>query len=247
MAALLQEPRSKPTRVNGLGVVQPPDILIETPAFSGTLATLFLCVRDQRVELLDIPLLPICEAYIGYLLESGIKDVDEAAAAFAALAYLLERKAWRLLPIAEPEPEEEPAALLDPTIATFETVLELLQGGFEARGELHFRRGGIGLPEPAFDLRGVPIEALARTLERLLERAVPATPEQLQRPRKSLTEQMSLVAARLDTHRRSLTYLVPGVPTRVEIVYTFLAILELIRLGKASVHMEGAEALFSKL
>ena len=77
------------------GVIAPPPIQVECPKFSGSLAMLFACVRDRKVELLDVPLFPICEAYFAYLMESDWANLDEAASALAALAYLLERKADR--------------------------------------------------------------------------------------------------------------------------------------------------------
>src|SRR3712207_861248 len=107
---------SAPEKLSPLGVVAPPPIHVESPRFTGSLATLFTCVRDRKVDLLDVLLFPICEAYFAYLLGTVDKDLDEAAAALAALAYLLERKAWALLPTPEPEPEvEEELQLALPT------------------------------------------------------------------------------------------------------------------------------------
>ncbi|RYG37700.1 hypothetical protein EON81_05955, partial [bacterium] len=69
-----------------LGVVAPLPIHVESPAFTGPLGTLFLAVRDHRVDLLDIPLFPICEAYLTYLAMLPETPLDEAATALSALA-----------------------------------------------------------------------------------------------------------------------------------------------------------------
>src|SRR5579885_2128383 len=120
MAASRDSQETHLTVVAGLGLVAPPPIHIQTATFEGSLATLLRCVRDNKVHLLDVPLLPVCEAYFDYLVQTQLADLDEAAAALLALSYLLERKAWALLPNDEPEPEpEEPLELPEPTVAEF--------------------------------------------------------------------------------------------------------------------------------
>src|SRR3954463_13791078 len=112
-------PRAVPEtqHIAALGVVAPPPIQVTTPTFDGSLGLLFQCVRDHKVDLMEVPLAPICEAYFLYLMQSPNVELDEAAAALIALAYLLERKAWALLPVVEPEPElEEPLELPSPTV-----------------------------------------------------------------------------------------------------------------------------------
>ena len=114
--------------ISPLGVVAPPPIHVQSAAFEGSLAMLFNCVREHKVELLDIPLAPICEAYFAYILSSPDTGLDEAAAALVALAYLLERKAWLLLPTPEPEPEELDALEpLEPTVHEFTAAIEALR------------------------------------------------------------------------------------------------------------------------
>src|ERR1051326_3802442 len=87
-----RKPKKHDEAVTALGVIAPPPISVESPHFSGSLAALFACVKERKVDLLDVPLMPVCEAYFLYLFEAAVKDLDEAAAALVALAYLLERK-----------------------------------------------------------------------------------------------------------------------------------------------------------
>ena len=69
--------------VTALGVTQPPEILVECEAFTGSLATLFLSVREGQVDLLGVPLAPVCEAYLHYVVESAGQDIDRSSAALA--------------------------------------------------------------------------------------------------------------------------------------------------------------------
>ena len=249
MAARRDTDEPQLTVVAGLGLVAPPPIHIQAPTFEGSLATLLRCVRDNKVHLLDVPLLPVCEAYFDYLVQSNLADLDEAAAALLALAYLLERKAWALLPSEEPQPEpEEPLELPEPTIGEFAPAIEALRTWHEERAKRFFRSPDAG-PEPyelPFTLAKVKVEDLALALERVLRRAVPATVEQLSKPRRSLSEQMRIVLQALGTDFKPLEDAIPSPYTREDAVYWFLALLELIRLAQVNIRVTETEVAFAR-
>jgi len=236
-------------RVTAFGVVAPPPIQVESPRFTGSLATLFLCVRERRIDLRDVPLTPICEAYLRYLIESPKTDFDEAAAALLALAYLLERKAWILLPTEEPEPElDDPAELIEPTTHLFQGAIKTLRHREEERARVFFRPADAG-PDPyevPYVLGSASVRDLARALQRLLARANPEPMAPPARPRRSLAEQMKAILRVLDDQWRNLADLLPQPFTRVDAVFAFLAVLELLRLGQAAVRVTDREALFAR-
>lgn len=241
--------KGKPERISPLGVIAPPPIHVDSPRFSGSLAMLFACVRDRKVDLLDVPLAPICEAYFEYLIHSGEPDLDEAAAALAALAYLLERKAWALLPVEEPEPEADDAlALMPPTVHEYEAAIEALKRWQEVRERLFFRPHDAG-PNPyelPFQLGNVTTGDLARAFERALSRAVPTPFDSPVKPRRSLSDQMRIVLGALGEEWKPLEHLMPAPFTRTDAVYTFLAVLELIRLGQATLRLADGEVVFAR-
>lgn len=243
------EPGHAHERVSALGLIDPLPIHVQTPTFDGSLATLFACVKDHKVDLLQVPLFPICEAYFTYLLGLVGTDVDEAAAALSALAYLLERKAWMLLPVPDPEPEyEESYELPPPTIAEFASAMAALAEWQEERDMLFFRSPEAG-PSPyelPYSLANVGVGDLTRALERLLRRAEPEPFESLAKPRRSLKDQMEVVLEALSEEWQMLDVLVTGPFTRAEAVYWFLALLELIRTGRAMAKVEGEEVFFAR-
>lgn len=233
-----------------LGVCAPPPIEVECEAFSGSLAALFECVRKQKIELLQVPLFPICEAYFAYLLETAGEDLDSAASALAALSYLIERKAWLLLPLPEPELEEEffePFELGEPVVYEFQAAIEALSIWHEERERRFFRGsdGGVQYELP-FEIGEVSADDLARAFERLLERAVPDTFEPMPGSRRSLVEQMEVVMRALTSEWSTLDRLIVGPITRSEAVWWFLSLLELIRLGQASVRLTEGEVCFAR-
>lgn len=236
--------------ISPAGVIAPAPIQIDSPKFSGSLAMLFACVRERKVDLLEIPLFPICEAYFSYLIESELADLDEAASALAALAYLLERKAWALLPTPEPEPEEgeEPLELAAPTVYEFDLAIETLRRFHDERARRYFRPAESG-PDPyevPLQLGSVSANDLARAFESLLRRAQPDPVDMPTRARRSLSEQMGVVLSALSKEFRTLGQLVEEPFTRTDVVFWFLALLELIRLGQAALRLEGDEVEFAR-
>ena len=240
--------RVKPAAIAALGVVAPPPIQVQTPTFDGSLGMLFQCVRDRKVDLMDVPLAPICEAYFLYLMQTPAVGLDEAAAALIALAFLLERKAWGLLPVAEAEPElEEPVELPSPTVRQFDAAIEALNLWQEERAKSFFRsfEGGPDPYEVPYELSGVSPAHLAMAFERIMRRAKPDVLEAMSAPRRSLAEQMSLVLKSLAKKWLSLDLLVPVEITRCEAVYWFLALLELMRLGQARARLRDEDVEFA--
>ena len=236
--------------VGPLGVFAPPDIQIECPAFTGSLALLFTFVRDHKVDLLDIPLAPICLAYVEYLAGSQQTELESSAVAATALAYLLERKAHLLLPTLKQEEEEEDLELesIDPTAHLYAPAVRSLQERLNEREQMFFRsrEGAAILYELPIDTESVTTADLARALESLLARAIPDPVEPLGRPRRSLTEQMGIVLRALPENPATLDHIVVGEFTRGEVVWWFLALLELIRLGQAIVVMQDNQPAFAR-
>ncbi|HEY0865838.1 MAG TPA: segregation/condensation protein A [Fimbriimonas sp.] len=237
-------------RVHGaLGVVAPPPIHIETPTFQGSLATLFLFVKDHRVDLMDVPLTPVCEAYFTYLLANADANLDEAAAALAALAYLLERKAFMLLPVPEEDIElEEPFVLPDPSVQEFGLAMEVLRAWQEEREGIFFRSSEAG-PNPyelPYRLKDVKASDLSLAFARLLHRAEDELDRPTGKARRSLTEMMKEVLIAVCHEWRTVEELVRERLTRTEAVYWFLALLELVRLGQVVVQLHQDEVRFAR-
>lgn len=226
----------KKESIGFFGMYSPPEIHIECDEFQGSLALLFQCVRDRKIDLLGVPLAPICEAYFHYLIENADQDLESAAVALAALSYLLERKAWLLLPVdAEPEGDDL-LEVLDPYIDEFRPAIDALRQMGQEREDLFFRsQEGRDTFEMPFDSSEVTVGELARVFERLLERAVPDDIEPTTRPQRSLSEMMTVVLRALPRKYTSLDEIVVGEFTRIEIIWWFLALLELIRVGQARV------------
>ncbi len=227
------------------GVAVPPPLKIESSAFTGSLATLFHLAREGRVDLSGIPLSPVCHAYLEYVFGVAPDRVDEAGAALLALAYLVERKAWSLLPIADPPPEQEIPELPAPTAHEFALAVDSLDTGFRELAQLFFRAGGVeGADyEIPIEIGHLTTNHLARALERLLSKAMPTTVEPTAKKRPSLAEVMAKVLQRIQSAGKRLGFvdLMPEEYTRLDAVFVFLAVLELLRIGRIKAGVAGEE------
>lgn len=225
------------TPVGALGLVEPPPIVIECDAFSGTLATLFLCVRESRLNLMEVPLFPICRAYFEYLLNSPLANLNESATALAALAYLLERKAWGLLPNEDEAPEEtelESPLALEGSVGLFEESIQTLLVYKDNRERLFFRsnRDLADAFQPELDIASVSVSELAEYFKSILEKAMPDLNPPAMRSRRNLAEVMRELLVKMGSEWVLFLEVLPERFTTEDVVYCFLAMLELIKLGQ---------------
>lgn len=247
MPTLARRRMPEPVVLPTLGLFAPVPIMVECRHFQGSLAALFDVVKARKIDLRDIPLAPICEAYFQYVSRSPKHSVDESAAALVALAYLIERKAWLLLPVYEPEPEFEEAMALPEGIGEdLRAAIEVLDGYRQERQSLFFRtldeRPEVFVP---VDVSDVSVNDLALALEAILRKALP-DPVEPKLSRRSLADQMGIVAAALSQNYRDLGSLLGDQYTRSEVVWWFLALLELIRLGQARYRVDEDTVRFAK-
>ena len=226
--------RQEKTSLAPAGLATPVPLRIESPAFQGSLATLFHLARDGRIDLSGIALAPVCIAYCQYIREMPEDDVDAAGAALLALAYLIERKAWSLLPIADPPPPEEIAELPEPTAHEFALAVDSLEERHRERSQLFFRQG----EDPnAYEVPMGPgsasVAELAKAFERILMKAKPVEIAPLAKHRPSLAEVMraTLKSVR-ELGGATIEQLLPSEFTRLDVVFVFLAVLELLRIGQ---------------
>jgi chromatin segregation and condensation protein Rec8/ScpA/Scc1 (kleisin family) len=236
-------------RAGPLGFTDPPDLLIECDSYRGTLAALFAMVKEGKIDLLGVPLAPICESYFAYVMQSEGGDIDASATAMAALAYLLERKAWNLIPRPEDDEPEAPDDLMEraePWVHEFQPAIQALKVLQLDRSQVFFRSSdGSPTYELPFELGEVTTQDLALALGRLLAKAKPDPAQAMARSRRSLADQMVVVLKTLSTEFRSLEDLLGEEFTRSEVVWWFLSLLELIRLGQACVRLEEGEVKFA--
>ncbi|MDE2125880.1 MAG: segregation/condensation protein A [Armatimonadetes bacterium] len=220
-------------------------VTISIPVFEGPLELLLQLLRQNQVEIYDIPIAVITAQYLELVRLVQLHNLGELGDYLVMAATLIEIKSRMLLPrppSVDADDEDDPRAELVARLLEYERVrdsAEYLAECEAARRDLWFRLGGsvvdgwaIPLAQPDADPMTL-LKALQRVLARVgIEDRESAPP--LTRRRVSLRLKMAEVLQQLESASGSLAFDdLFNVETRIgEIVITFLALLELMRRGR---------------
>ncbi|MDQ6892009.1 MAG: segregation/condensation protein A [Acidobacteriota bacterium] len=211
---------------------------VEIPAFSGPLDLLLHLIRVNEVSITDIPIAEITEQYTAYLDAMRELDLDVASDYIALAAELIYVKSRMLLPRAPGEPEEDPRFDLARRLLEYERYkqaaesfheIDSLRAGLWSRPRTEVPRSAEGetLEVSLFDL----IDTFRRVTDRYRLAHPPAM--EIHHLRFSVGEKMLELVERLEKTGTPLPLLefLGAMRYRAEAVTSFLATLELIRLG----------------
>jgi segregation and condensation protein A len=208
--------------------------LIELDAFSGPLDLLLHLIREQEIDIADIPIAMIAKQFLEVIETLGL---NEAANYLEMAAWLLRIKIQVLLPRPfDDENWEDPRAQLVRRLLEYEQIRELARW-LEGQADLRSAQFGRGYvpeppdPEPApveLDLQDV-LDAVERVLEaiprRVLHRVVP-------RPLDVEGATARIVAMLESRGHIEFTDLFEKDYTVTDVLSALVALLELARVGK---------------
>ena len=224
--------------------------VVSTPVFEGPLDLLLHLVSSHQVDVLDVPLAPVVDAFVAALSErSGEMSMDQLSEFLLVAAILVELKSQRLLPgpdAVETDEElvgwEERDLLLSRLLEcrAYAGIADTFVGMIEAAARSVPREAGLeeGFALHAPDLlAGVTVDHLAQAyLRATAERPAPrvdlshVTVETV-----SVSETVQALVAVLPVRgATSFRDLTQGLTTKMEIIVHFLALLELCKRGKVS-------------
>ena len=207
--------------------------------FEGPLDLLLHLIKKNEVDVSNIPVAAITEQYLSYLDLMRELNLDIAGEYLVMAATLTLIKSRMLLPSAEPDEEEEsdPRADLVRRLLEYQRFREAAQ----SLAERPWLNRDVYVREPSTD--GVPTEddtprikvttwELVEAFRAVLKRAQPDPVHEVQAEPVSLQERIRSVLQTLSV-ARSVTFdsLFGEEPTRHFVIVTFLAMLELMKLG----------------
>ena len=224
--------------------------VVTTPSFSGPIELLLQLISEHSVDILEVPLAPIVDAFVATVRdESTIVAVDDLSEFLLIASILLEMKSQRLLPGRdETEPDEEfvgweerdvlLARLLE--LRTYAAASDAFVSLFERAARAYPRLRGIDegfIVTPPDLLRGVTTTQLAQAyLRGMEEKPVPVVRlHHVTVDAVTVAETVVSLAQRLPRlGRLSFRDVTAGLTTRIEIIVHFLAVLELCKLGRVT-------------
>jgi segregation and condensation protein A len=237
---------------------------VKLPVFEGPLDLLLYLIRKNEVDIYDIPIALITEQYLEHLTMLEGLDFETAGDFVVMAATLMEIKSRYLLPRPEPIDEEEEAAG-DPRAELVARLLDYKRYK-DAAGDLEQRaqEQRFVVPRPAAVSNGygngntgfvlandVSAVHLWAAFQQVLTRARENPVGEIVRPRFTVAMKITEISARLRRNPDGLSFfsLFPESTTKLEVIITFLALLELIRMGQIRISQPKAFAdiqLFAK-
>ena len=239
------------------GILPAPDLPIRLDVFEGPLDLLLFLIRKNEIDIYDIPIEKVTQQYLEILRTQEKDNLELAGDFFVMAATLMYIKSRMLLPV-ESRPEEEVAAAdegQDPRWALVQQLIQYKRVKETAaiiRGLVDDRQGLLGRYVIQPQGEDAVIRPVARAdrielwntfnlvLRRLAERIQPGniTTETV-----TVSDRMETILARLETEPTfTFTSLLPERPTVGFLVATFLACLELARLGKLNLEQDASFA-----
>ncbi|MFQ5599331.1 MAG: segregation and condensation protein A [Candidatus Krumholzibacteriia bacterium] len=221
--------------------------VVKLDQFEGPLDLLLYLIQREEMDIYDIAIARITEQYLQHIERMEELDLDPAGEFLVMAATLLRIKARMLLPVQRPgeEDEEDPRQELVQRLLEYKKFKEaakkleeherenlrrfthpldasLLEEAKKTGDETTFE---VNLPQLIKALQGVLVG-----LDEVVAHEVELEPVSLEEKSESL---LTLLR---DKGRLPFSELFEGARTRMEVIVTFMALLELIKRGALSVH-----------
>lgn len=218
---------------------------VELPMFQGPLDLLLHLIQQEKVDIYDIPIAKIADHFVEAVRRMDALDMEVTSEFLVLAAQLLHMKSRLLLPkppkeVLEAEERDPRQELVERLLAyrafkEASEVLGVLQG---SSGQRYFREVNLDEIRSSFPvedpLDGIQFEELWHAFQRVVDRAEQGEDIRTVKPDEVPVEVMVAdVLRRVILHPRGLRFsqLIRG-NTRMEVIVSFLALLELLKSGK---------------
>ena len=222
------------------------DYKVQLEVFEGPLDLLLYLIKKEEVDIYNIPIERITTQYMEYLSLMRMLDLNIAGEFIVMAATLMMIKSRMLLPVEErPELEEEEGE--DPRWDLVRQLIEYKKFK-DAAGRLEeiafvrenvFALGGPNVvldAEPGVGMQDVSLFDLITAFREVLKTARPEEIRQIYGENFTVADQVEKILRRVGGERAiRFTDMFPPHASRHEIICTFLALLELIRLRQVLV------------
>lgn len=211
---------------------------IKLEVFEGPLDLLLYLIKKDELDIYNIPITRITEQYLEYIGMLEMLDLDFAGEFLVMAATLMHIKSKMLLP---PDPEAATEEELDPRAElvrrlieykAYKEAAERLKGCEEKRGDF-FVRGGVQPPQTdgADEFREVTLFDLLTALGKILKSLPKEAAHEVVRDEYTVQdkiEELTRILVNKPVVRFSAFF--KAARNKYEVITTFLAVLELIRL-----------------
>jgi segregation and condensation protein A len=222
-----------------------PQYTVQLPVFEGPLDLLLHLIERDELDITTIALAQVTDQYMAHLEVLERREVRELASFLVVAAKLLLIKSLALLP-RPPALSSEAEDVGDELVRQlqaykrFKEIASLLEEQEKTGLHSYVRIAPAPRLEPQLDLEGVTLHDLLTVVQEALD-AVPAPPagEVIAPIRVSIDGQIAHIEKKLALWRRvRFRDILSDATTRVEIIVTLLAVLEMIKQDRVRVQQE---------
>lgn len=217
---------------------------IKTEAYEGPFELVLDLVEARKLLVNDLALASITEDFIAHVRSQEVFPVEETATFVQIAATLLLVKSKSLIPdLALTEDEQQDVDDLKKRLEAYEKVREAARELGRIFGRKPMFEAGARIPEPTFaPSRDLSTQNLADALARVLaaREAVEELPEARVRPMVTIEEMMERLASRVQSAMTlSFKDFAGSAQEKVEVIVSFLALLELVKQGAVAAEQFG--------
>jgi segregation and condensation protein A len=218
---------------------------VTIPVYEGPLDLLLQLIERAELDITAVSLAMVTDQYLAYIHQMQV-PADEISAFLVVAAKLLQIKSEALLPRTplREAGEEDLGEALARQLRIYKRFKEL-SNWLDDRETRHLRTYLRVAPPPKIeghlDLSNITLADLMAAAEEIFaeEAGKQALATVISAPRITIREKIALIAQRLGKdHHATFTGLLGQKPTRLEVVVTFLALLELIKRYRVSAQQE---------
>lgn len=209
---------------------------IQTESYQGPFEFVLDLIESRKLLVNDLALASITEDFINHVRAQEAFPMEEAANFLQIAATLLLIKSKSLIPeLTLSEEEEADVEDLKRRLAAYEKVREAARELARIYGKHVMVSAGLRAPEPVFaPANDLAKNTLAEAMARLLAAREEAEelPEARVKPMISIEEMMERLATRVQKAMNlSFKEFAQGAKERIEVIVSFLALLELVKQG----------------
>jgi len=215
---------------------------IKLDQFEGPLDLLLFFIKRDELNIYDIPISKITKEFLGYVNLIKMLDLEVAGDFILMASTLMHIKVRMLLPreVDEKGEEIDPRAELIQALLEYKKYKEMSEelAFFETNQRKINYRGNFtedekeSPPDLEVLLKNVTIFDLAKAFKKALDSIKPEVFHEIKRVNITLEEQINYIQTKLDEiSELHFLSLVDGMNEKIRIVITFVALLELAKMG----------------
>ena len=230
------------------------DITFKLQVFEGPLDLLLYLIEKNKVNIYDIPIVEITAQYMEYVDQMKKDNLDTLSEFLVMAATLLDIKSKMLLPRKEEEEEEQE----DPRAELVQQLLEYkmykcMADELKDAGKVWYKKKDIpdevlayeepvNLEELVGDIRLSDLNRIFQSIMKRQEEKIDKVRSKfgkIEKEEVSLEEKMDYLTDYAASHKHfSFRGMLTASSSKVEVIVTFLAILELMKTGKLTIVQE---------